>query len=1115
LEVPARWANKDPASFTQADLEESAQEVFGRSWDQLLKDIESAKNHKRDTIDSNLCTTANTVPGHRVVVCDDGNPCTGIDACGRDSFNQPKCIGSNNYPPASQLGRVCTDGNDCNQGTCTSVDPTNSMNPATNAQCSGVHTVVCNTAATDCTSANACDAVNGGCTTVEPTNPGGSCSSPTAGTQNGCMSDTTGKCNNGVCQYAPDSSKVGNTCSVTYSSSNTCEQQNKGKCQVTTGDCVGGGVWSSSGISCNDNDGCTENDACNGSGTCSGTQIDCGSSSDQCREDPVCLNGACQGSNEGTFKGDGESCNDNDACTENDACNGSGTCSGTQLDCGSSSNQCREDPVCLNGACQGSNEGAFKDDGESCNDNDACTENDACNGSGTCAGTQIDCGSSTNQCREDPVCLNGACQATNGGDFKDNGSSCDDSDACTEGDSCNGSGTCVSGTAKSCTPESTCKFASTCSAGVCSTPANKPLSFSCLGNGEERHLHNRCEYNAEGYDPLRCNNQPCIKDDSPSPLRTQEGFCDCWSGWKGEQCEGYTTTGTSDNPNADGVGQDAFGNELPPAVDAKKGEFSPKVELTLGNTITVKVSVPSSQNKWNKAAGVSSYSTTTLLKFEGPVQYSGTPSVPTSKRAASVEESVAIHQEFGTIGTVIPEQKRDSGSSNPKACNYPNNYDWDLLTTKVNNVWVDTYTSSLSYTELAACGLTYVGYDNNFAFFNGTIKIDRNFFLGNDRFHFDRTYSVEQDYSIQFPRNLKASTKVLVSNNTVEFWSAVTQINFNPINQKWSITVGTAINKPYYKLKLVTYPAINASIPGPFAAGTTRDWTLNTALSSDGADCSTYAGGDCTQQFVFETHSCDPVDISSMTLTFQVVCRKFGTPDGPDANDSKPTETEGECAFPEYDQQYVNAIVDVHTGSTCPYHQDFSITGAELITFSDNSYNTNKTLFGISEEMFIGVDFNEPPALLKFVEVVSVCAYPRSLYSGSVPSECPSDRKVDPAAVITSAPLTAGTGFPDPHKITFHLNAGLLKAKAKVAIDGENLLDVQADLKLTYIGTLQNPAKRSSPFSRSFTVSAPVSIGGHVEKQSAEEHVNVYEKSSACATQSGLAILFVVIAALL
>src|SRR5262249_45833960 len=107
-------------------------------------------------------------------------------------------------------------------------------------------------------------------------------------------------------------------------------------------------------------------------------------------------------------------------CTAQDQCHVAGTCDPGTGQCTS--------PVAANGT--------------TCNDNDACTQTDTCQ-NGACVGSNPGAWTASDQCHNAGTCNSATGQCSN--PSKTDGTACEGGDACTEDDTCQG-GTCTSGT---------------------------------------------------------------------------------------------------------------------------------------------------------------------------------------------------------------------------------------------------------------------------------------------------------------------------------------------------------------------------------------------------------------------------------------------------------------------------------------------------------------------------------------------------------------------------------------------------------------------------------------------------------------------------------------------
>jgi hypothetical protein len=174
--------------------------------------------------------------------CDDGNPCTQIDTC-----QSGQCTGTN--PLAD--GTACNDGNLCMAGeTCQA------------GACKGTPVVTC-TVADQCHRPNTCDPKTGGCL---PLADGTDCDDG-----NGCT--LVDACRGGAC--------VGSSPRMCGAVADQCHLP--GACDPTTGDCP----RVADGTPCDDGDACTQTDACQ-SGLCVGGNTKVCAAVDDCHGAGTC-----------------------------------------------------------------------------------------------------------------------------------------------------------------------------------------------------------------------------------------------------------------------------------------------------------------------------------------------------------------------------------------------------------------------------------------------------------------------------------------------------------------------------------------------------------------------------------------------------------------------------------------------------------------------------------------------------------------------------------------------------------------------------------------------------------------------------------------------------------
>jgi len=227
--------------------------------------------------------------------------------------------------------------------------------------------------------------------------------------------------------------------------------------------------------------------------------------------------------------GDGEPCNDGLFCTQDDKC-GSGTCAGEKRLC--PANQCQV-PLCSEDldACQTE----MKEEGTSCDDNDPCTVNDKCAGS-ACIGTAKDCSDLV----KGKPCLEPFCDAGNVSEPgacatmpRAEGLLCDDGLTCTPSSACDEQGGCVGAAMGPQDCESILGNVDPCTAGSCIEPDGCRLDpvaegTECsLPHGSAQCLGGICSLVGCSADFADCNDQDSdgCETDTTSSLK-HCGDCD-------------------------------------------------------------------------------------------------------------------------------------------------------------------------------------------------------------------------------------------------------------------------------------------------------------------------------------------------------------------------------------------------------------------------------------------------------------------------------------------------------------------------------------------------------------------------------------------------------------
>ena len=235
-----------------------------------------------DTCENPGTSAAACVHVNNAAPCDDGNACTGPDACSAGA-----CVGGPNT--CCQSNADCGDGNPCTDDTC--------ENPGTTT---GTCVHVDNTVS--CDDGNAC--------TGSDTCSGGTC----VGGPNMCTCQSDAEC-------ADDNPCTDDACENLGTPTATC-------------------VHVDNTAPCNDHDACTRNDACLG-GVCNGSNPVVCTPGDPCHLAGTCnpSTGACTN----PPANDGTACEDGDVCTLNDACQ-AGSCRSGVLD--DTNPACNQPPEC-------------------------------------------------------------------------------------------------------------------------------------------------------------------------------------------------------------------------------------------------------------------------------------------------------------------------------------------------------------------------------------------------------------------------------------------------------------------------------------------------------------------------------------------------------------------------------------------------------------------------------------------------------------------------------------------------------------------------------------------------------------------------------------------------
>ena len=313
--------------------------------------------------------------------CDDGDPCTTIDAC-----TEGACVGA-------PIDCSALDG-PCVVGVCDGVDggcravPRPDQLPCTDGDlCTSLDACIggaCLGTVADCSALDGeclvgyCDSDSGRCV-VKP--------SERQACDDGAACTVNDACVAGDCTGQPVNCSALDT---------TCAQ---GVCEVESGRCVTAAVREDEG--CDDGQACTQNERCR-AGLCVGPGLDCRAL------DRPCASGQCDAAAGACVSlpvAPGSPCDDLDLCSEASGCARDGTCQGTPRDCSAVADACHTsscDP--RTGACIAT----VIDDGTPCEDADPCSVDETCR-AGVCGGPPKSCAAL------DSPCTQGFCDAAAGG----------------------------------------------------------------------------------------------------------------------------------------------------------------------------------------------------------------------------------------------------------------------------------------------------------------------------------------------------------------------------------------------------------------------------------------------------------------------------------------------------------------------------------------------------------------------------------------------------------------------------------------------------------------------------------------------------------------------------
>ncbi len=382
--------------------------------------------------DKNACTSTDTckdsacvgAPIDVTATCDDFNPCTA------DSCDPAKgCAHKNSNGIQCDDGNLCTTGDNCKDGACTTT--TNTCGCTADKDCDGKGDgnlcngqlycdlsklpyqcvikestkVKCDESLNGLCQTNACDSATGKCK-LNKKPEGLSCDA------DGSLCTVGDACKDGLCvQGSTQQCNDKNACT-----DDSCDPKLGCKYTPNTNPCDA------------DDNLCTENDAC-ANGTCVAGKPKA------CVSDDQCLDGKCSivdGKCKYPFK-EGLPCSDGSPCTLGDKCSVD-KCVGSAANC-DDNNACTGDSCDPKIGCVHTNVSAAN-----CTDGNACTESDQCV-DGACKGTLSD----AKKCDDNNVCTTDSCDVVKGCVYASAAGNCDDGNPCTQSDACK-AGKCESGT---------------------------------------------------------------------------------------------------------------------------------------------------------------------------------------------------------------------------------------------------------------------------------------------------------------------------------------------------------------------------------------------------------------------------------------------------------------------------------------------------------------------------------------------------------------------------------------------------------------------------------------------------------------------------------------------
>ena len=347
-------------------------------------------------------------PADNGAQCDDQDPCTLDDEC-----QAQECAGT----PV-----VCDDGDPCTYDFCGEVS----------GECltSGLSGIPCDDG-DDCTTGDECSGgkcLGGAAKDCDDSNP---CTDDSCALGIGCINAA----NTAVCDDASLCTQEDTCAEGECVGADPIDCDDDNPCTADTCKAEAGCVHTPVDMPCDDGNACTVSDGCTNGECLPGTPVNCDDSNTCTGDTCDVLTGECS-----HVPADG-ACDDLNLCTTQDACV-EGVCIGQPTVCDDAnvctSDSCAPDVGCINSPVAGP-----------CDDGNICTVND------TCAAGQCNPGKDDLSCNDNNPCTTDVCdpQVPEGCVYEPNDFPCIDGNPCTADDFCSG-GVCKSGPGNACGCES-------------------------------------------------------------------------------------------------------------------------------------------------------------------------------------------------------------------------------------------------------------------------------------------------------------------------------------------------------------------------------------------------------------------------------------------------------------------------------------------------------------------------------------------------------------------------------------------------------------------------------------------------------------------------------------